>query len=178
LCGGEGIFDFSDFLIGELVTALVTCVSGVAFDPFPFDLVERCDPIEFPPKIRIFNRFLGRGFPAIPLPGVQPARDAILQILRVGVELDMARPFQSLQGLNRSEKFHPVIRRGRLATGDFPRVRPMGEDGRPTPGSGITMTSAVSMDHDLFQFFSLLPEFLSSRLFLCSDWAETAEEPE
>jgi hypothetical protein len=48
----------------QLITAFIFRVTGVAFDPFPFDLMLTERGIQALPEIDIFNRFFVSGFPA------------------------------------------------------------------------------------------------------------------
>src|SRR5262245_46762935 len=69
---------------GEGVGALVLGVAGVALDPVPGDAVAGGGGIETAPEILVLHRLvLGRA-PAVELPAVNPAGDAVAQVGAVG----------------------------------------------------------------------------------------------
>src|ERR1700722_15233569 len=82
-----------DTFARKLVGALVDVVAGMTLDPVPAHLVlvQRC--IEPLPKIDVLDRLLVGGAPAVLLPAVDPAGDALPHILAVGVEIDGAGLF-------------------------------------------------------------------------------------
>src|SRR5882757_10655840 len=70
----------------QLIGAFVDGVAGVALDPMPAHLMlvqRRIQPL---PQIDILDRLLVRGTPAVLLPAMDPAGDALTHVLAVGVE--------------------------------------------------------------------------------------------
>src|SRR5919206_1842586 len=76
---------------GEFVGALVVRVAGMAADPVPGDPMRPHRVVELLPEIDVLHGLPVGGAPAIGLPGTDPFRDALAQILRVRVDLDVAR---------------------------------------------------------------------------------------
>src|SRR5690349_2975476 len=70
--------------VGERVGTLVFRVTGMAFYPVPLDLVAARQLLQTPPQVVVLDRLLVRGAPAALLPRVDPLRDALLNVLRVG----------------------------------------------------------------------------------------------
>src|SRR5215831_15453196 len=85
---------------------------GVSSDPVPGDLVLRGEPVEFLPQIDILDRLSIRSSPAIALPDVNPALDAVFDVLRVGIDGDRASPLQARQRPDDRGELHAVV--GRL----------------------------------------------------------------
>src|SRR6476620_2749204 len=78
----------SDTLTRQLIGALVFVVAGVAFDPVPAYLLRLQRGIEALPEVDILDRLLVGCAPAVLLPAVDPAGDALADILAVGGEVD------------------------------------------------------------------------------------------
>src|SRR5579859_8294321 len=70
-----------DALAGQRVGTLVLGMAGMALDPDPFDLMALQGLFERQPQIDVLHRLLVGRFPAVALPAVDEARDAVLQIL-------------------------------------------------------------------------------------------------
>src|SRR6266566_6135546 len=77
-----------DAVARQLIGALVLVVAGVAPDPMPAHIMRLQGGIQPLPQINILDRLPVRRAPAVPLPAVDPAGDALTQILAVGVEID------------------------------------------------------------------------------------------
>src|SRR6478736_1659353 len=86
---------------GELVDAFVVDVAGVALHPLPGDLVARVRRGEPLPQVLVLHRVAGGGLPAAPDPVGQPLADALLHVLRVGVQHDLAVRLQCLEAGDR-----------------------------------------------------------------------------
>jgi hypothetical protein len=117
----------------------------VALDPDPFDLVLRGEAIEFAPQVLVLHRILAGGFPAAPLPAVDPFADALLHILRIGMHLRRHRLLQGAQGLDHGRHFHAVVGR-RLAAEQFPFGFALAQDRAPAARAGIAAAGAVGED--------------------------------
>src|SRR5882724_5564767 len=137
-----------DAVAGELVGALVLVMAGVALDPVPAHLVRLQRRIEPLPQLGVLDRLLVRGAPAVFLPAMDPAGDALAHILAVGIEIDLARLFQRLQRRDRGHQFHAVVGGMRLATLQFLFDIAEFEDRAPAAGPGIARARAVGVDDD------------------------------
>jgi hypothetical protein len=74
--------------IGERVGALVAHVAVVTLHPVPLHVVLGGDHVELPPQLGVLDGFPVSGFPAVPLPSVDPGFYPVLHVLRVGVDCD------------------------------------------------------------------------------------------
>src|SRR5882672_4620257 len=100
-------------LICELVGPFVFWMPGVTPNPMPLYLMLRRQLVQAPPEIFIFYRLLVSRLPLAAFPGVDPGGDALLDILRIGVELDVARALQRLERADHRGELHAVVgRRG------------------------------------------------------------------
>ena len=63
-------------------------MAGMAVDPVPVHLVTRRAPLEPLPQVDVLDRLLVGGAPAVLLPAVDPAGDAVLEVFAVGMEFD------------------------------------------------------------------------------------------
>src|SRR5437762_7371268 len=86
-----------DAVARQLIGALVGVMAGVALDPVPADLMRLQRGIEPLPQVDVLDGLLVGGAPAVFLPAMDPAGDALTHILAVGGEVDHARLFQRLQ---------------------------------------------------------------------------------
>ena len=143
-------FDGGDGFVGEFVATFVLGVPGVAFDPVPLDLVLGGGGIEGAPEVGVFDGLLGSGAPAVAFPSGDPLADALADVLRVRVEVDVAGLFQTPQSLNGGLELHAVVRGGGDAALDLADVLSIGQHGGPATGAGIAMTAAVGMDDHFF----------------------------
>ena len=91
----------------------------MAFDPFPGHLMTRLGLVEALPQLGILDGLLGGGFPAVPLPAMQPAGHAVLHVGGIGHDGDLGRARQAFERVDRGQKFHPVVCRGGFAAGQF-----------------------------------------------------------
>ena len=97
------------------VGALVEIMAGMAAHPVPAHLMLVDRGIETLPQIVVLHRLAVGGFPAVALPLVDPAHDAVAQVLAVGVNVDHARPLERFQRRDRRHQLHAVVGRERLA---------------------------------------------------------------
>src|SRR5438094_8113740 len=72
-------------LICESVGALVFRMPGMAAHPVPLYLMFGGELLELQPEVDVLHRLLVGGAPAAALPVVDPARDALLDVARVGI---------------------------------------------------------------------------------------------
>ena len=68
--------DLRDRFARQFVGAFVEIVAGMARDPVPMHLMRAERRVEPLPQVDILHRLLVGGLPAVPLPAVDPARDA------------------------------------------------------------------------------------------------------
>ena len=71
--------------------------------------VERPVVVEGLPQILVLDRLFGSRFPAALLPAVHAAVDAVEHILRIGMQPDLLRSFQGVQGFDRRGELHAVV---------------------------------------------------------------------
>src|SRR5690349_5220461 len=122
----------------ELIGALVLGMAGVALDPVPADLVRLQRGVETLPELDILHRLLVGGAPAVALPAVDPAGDALPDILAVGVEIDGARLLQRLERGDRRHQFHLVVGGVTLAAVQLFFLVAELQDRAPAAGPGIS----------------------------------------
>lgn len=140
--------DSQSGVAGELVGYLIVGVAGMAFDPFPCDLVGFDRRQQFLPQIGIGNRFLGSGLPPIFLPAIDPFGDAIADIDAVGGKRHITRFGERVEGLNRRFHFHAVVGAVRFAAGKALFVATKAQDRAPTARAGIALARAIGCnDH-------------------------------
>src|SRR5579859_7576461 len=104
---------------GKLIDALIVVIASVPLDPMPAYLVARYFRVEGGPQIGVLDF---AAFEVIPLPVGQPLVDTLLQILRVGVKLDVARLLERPQRFERGCQFHAIVGRIRRAVAQFALV--------------------------------------------------------
>src|SRR5205809_7710376 len=102
---------------GEGVDAVVLGVAAVALDPVPFDSVARDGFQQFLPQVGILDRLAVGGAPAIALPAVDPAGDAVADVDAVGGQADATRLLERVEGLDRRLQLHAVVGGQRFAAG-------------------------------------------------------------
>src|SRR6266404_2256528 len=141
-----------DALARELVGALVVVVAGVAFDPVPVHLMRFQRGVEPLPQIDILDRLLVRGAPAVLLPAMDPAGDALADILAVGGEVDHAGFLERFQRRDRRHQFHAVVGGVRLAALQFLLGVAEFQDRAPAAGAGIARAGAVGENRHPGQF--------------------------
>src|SRR5436190_23072348 len=87
----------------------------VAPDPVPAYAVPRRECVELAPEIVVLDGLPVRSLPAVALPAVDPRLDAVLHVLRVGVQIHFATAFERLERADDRGELHPVVRGGVLA---------------------------------------------------------------
>ena len=141
-------FDGGDGFVGEFVAAFVVGVAGMAFDPVPVDFVVGSCSVEFAPEVGVFDGLLCAGAPTVAFPTGDPLADALADVLRVSVKIDIAGLFEDAQGFNGGLQLHAVIRRGGDAAFKLTNVFAVSQHHGPAPGAGITVAAAVGMNDD------------------------------
>src|SRR5262245_25729463 len=111
----------------------------------PADPVLRRERIELAPELGVLDRLAVGRLPAVALPGVDPALDAVPHILRVGVELDVAGARQAFERADDGGELHPVVRGRGLAAEDLALAFAEHEQRAPAAGARIALARAVGV---------------------------------
>src|SRR5258708_18706234 len=106
---------------------------GVALHPVPGDTVRPGETIELLPQVHVLHRLLVGGAPAAALPFRQPFADALLHVLRIGVDLDPARRLERFQRADDRGDLHAIVGRLRLPPGTLPFLHANLPGPTPTP---------------------------------------------
>src|SRR6202048_2063480 len=141
-----------DALARQLIGALVLVVAGMARDPAPAHRMRLQRRSEALPEFGILDRLLVGGAPAVFLPAMDPAGDALAHILAVGGEIDHAGPFLCLQRRDRRHQLHAVVGGVRLAALQLFFGVAESEDRAPAAGPGISRAGAVGEDRHMRPF--------------------------
>ena len=143
---------------GQLVAALVLRMAGVAAQPLEGDLVGLEQGHEPHPEVHVLDGLLVALDPGMPDPAGKPALlDGVAQVLRVGMESDLAGLRQEVQSVDGRQDLHAVVGGvGEAAVDLLAGLGALqGEDGGPPAGAGIAEAGAVCVDDDVFQARSL-----------------------
>ncbi len=105
--------------------------------------------IELLPELGILHRFVGRRLPALLLPAVDPARDAVAHVFAVGVQVHARGPLEGFEGRDRRQQLHAVVGREGFAAGKLLAVRAGDEDSAPAAGARISRAGAIRIDRHL-----------------------------
>src|SRR5579883_841600 len=136
---------------GELVTAIVIFVEGVALGPLPLRLMLVDEPVELHPEILIIHRLLIGLAPVVPFPAVNPLRDAVLHVFGVGDDFNRALFLEPPKALDRGGKFHAIVGRMRATAVhlflDFAEAQNAG----PAAAPRIALAGAVCNQSNLLQ---------------------------
>ena len=133
-------------LVGRLVNQLVLRVSTVSFNPVPFHFMVGHQLIELDPQVLVFHWLPGGRPPAVLLPALDPAGDALAHILGVCGEAHPAASGQGRQCLDGGHQFHPVVGGLRLRTFDEFFRFAIAQQRRPAPRTRITTTGAICIN--------------------------------
>src|SRR5690349_17796567 len=86
--------------VGEGVGPFVLRVAGVALYPMPFHMMGSIQGVELLPQVDVLHRLLVRRLPTLAFPALDPLRDPLLHVLRVGVHAHAAAVLQRLESLD------------------------------------------------------------------------------
>src|SRR5437868_11721752 len=115
----------------------------------PLYLMLRRELVQPAPEILVFYRLLVSGLPALAFPGMDPLGDALLHVLRIGVDPDLARPLQRLKRADHRHQLHAVVGRRRFAATALFLLVFITKNKTPSPGPGIPAARAIGEDlHD------------------------------
>src|SRR6202043_2014267 len=78
----------------------------------------------------------------------QEARDAVMDVAAVGIDIDRHRAFQRLQPLDRRHQLHAVVGRRSLAAGELALLAAITQDDAPAARTRIAAAGTVGEDLD------------------------------
>jgi len=85
---------------------------------------------------------------------MNPGADAVLHILRVGMQDDFTRALEQVQGGNHRLQFHAVIGGFQFAATKFFFLRAVAQQSTPAAGAGIALAGAIGINlNDQFKSF-------------------------
>ena len=128
--------------VGAVVVLLLrgAVMAGHPLPPDPVRPVRRLEPL---PQIDVLDRLLVGCLPAAPLPVVHPFGNALLHVLRIGVQNDPARTLQRFQRADCAQQFHAVVRGMRLAAAQFEFLAIELQQRAPAAGARISLACAI-----------------------------------
>src|SRR5690606_4225937 len=135
--------------VGHLICLLVSRMPGMPLHPVHVDGVPGGFTIYFLPVIRILDRFLRRGFPAIAFPAAHPLGNALADILRVRIKLHLASALELPQTPNGRHQLHSVVGGLQLTPVHGLERIAVAQNNTPSPGARITFTGPVGIHHHL-----------------------------
>ncbi len=137
---------------GQRIDPIVLGVPAVAFDPAPLDFMRRGGFNQLLPKLGIFDRLFVRSAPAVALPIVDPARDAVANVDTVCVNSYPTGSLQCLQSHDGREQLHAVVGRQGFAPRELAFLVAAAQQGRPAAGTRVAATGPVGKDLDERRF--------------------------
>src|SRR5713226_7696303 len=141
---------------------------GVALHPVPGDTVRPGETIELLPQVHVLHRLLVGGAPAAALPLRQPFADALLHVLRIGVDLDPARRLERFQRADDRGELHAIVGRLRLAAEQLPFLTVNLQDRAPASPTGVALAGSVGVDTHEFRVSAVFAARLSRHSGLTS----------
>lgn len=142
-------YELGNCSAGQFIDAFVVFVSGVTADPMPGDIMLLDNLVERAPQVGVSQRLglLGRPpAPAETFPARHPSGDPLLQIFRIGIEINAARLFQGFERFNSGNHLHAVIGRLRGGAAQFSLVLAVAEQRAPPARAGVAGAGAVGVD--------------------------------
>ena len=121
----------------------------MALDPVPLDAVTGHFGIQHLPQVGILDRGLAGRAPAAGFPAGDPLADAFLHVLRVGVDVDVARTLEAAQRFDHGLQFHAVVGGVRRAAEQFFFLPLTAQQGTPATGAGVALAGAVGKYFDV-----------------------------
>ncbi len=132
----------------------------MALHPSPLDLVSGCQLIKRLPQIRILDRLLVGGLPAVALPAMNPFADALLHIRRVGKNNGITRPRKYTERFDHGRHFHAIVCRVGNAAEQLFLGFTKPENGTPATDARIAFASSVRINFNHVYFTTRR----------CADW--------
>ena len=158
-CGGNG----------KLVTALVELGTRVPADPYPAHVMGLGGRNQALPEVRVLHRLLLGILPSAALPAINPMLvERVHDVLRVAVNLHLARTLERLERDDGSHELHAIVRGARIALREFALMKDARRIGiaqhRPiATRTRIAPARTIRIDND--------PHTLPSRLLTeYADW--------
>lgn len=143
------VAQFGDGVVGELVGHFVAGVAGVAFDPLPVDGVAARKLVEFLPEVAVLHWFFLRGFPAVFFPLVNPAGDAVFDVVGVGGDAQGVRAFDGFEGFYDGGEFHAVVGGVGFGAAEGFFVAAVAHEDAPAADAGVAFAGTVGVDVDV-----------------------------
>src|SRR6185312_9970277 len=160
-----GAVHLRDAAIGERVGAMVAGRVGVAAHPVPADRMRFRERVELAPELGILHGLAVGRAPAVALPRVDPALDALLDVLRIEVEIDVRPLLERFERADDGGQLHPVVRRAALAAEKLLLRAAANQQRAPSAGTRVALARAVGVndrglvttlrDHALRGFFTV-----------------------
>src|SRR5512142_2443861 len=134
--------------IRERVGAHVARRVGMATHPVPANAMRCHERIELAPQLGVLDRLAVARSPAVLLPVADPRLDTLLHVLRVEVEVDVARARQRLERADDGGQLHAVVRRERLAAEELLLAPVEYEERAPAARARVALARAAGVDDD------------------------------
>src|SRR5690606_30123826 len=132
---------------GQFVSNLVLFVAVVPAHPTPLDSVASGRGFEPDPEVDVRDGLTTvRIEPALFLPALNPLGHALLNVLRVGGEDDLARTLQGLERDDRAHELHAVVGGLELAAGESLCHAIEAEEDAPAAWPWVARDGAVGED--------------------------------
>src|SRR5580700_7502068 len=122
----------------------------MALGPGPLDLVPGGKLVQLIPQVLVDHRLLGGGLPSVLFPAVNPGGDAVLDVLGVSDDLDLAGLAEGAEAFDGGAQFHAVVGGGGLGSGELAGVAVEAENAGPAARAGVAYAGAVSDQLDSF----------------------------
>lgn len=142
-----------DSLVDEFVAAFVEGVAGVAFDPFPIDLVDCDGGVEALPEVFVEDGFFVGFFPAAFFPAVEPVLgEGVDEVFGVGVDGDVTGFGEEFEGADGGHEFHAIV--GGMIVGSVDLLAEFveKENGSEASGPGVSAGAAIGINVDGFHW--------------------------
>ncbi len=135
-----------DTLVGQRVRALVARMPAVTLDPVPVHLVSLVLLVQVLPQVDILYRLPARGFPALVLPSLEPAGDAVAHIDGIGRQIYPAGFTERPESLDGGRQLHAIIGGFDFTSSQLPLMITRSQQRSPPPWPGIPAARSVSKD--------------------------------
>src|SRR5689334_23716367 len=109
----------------------------------PLYLMSRGELVQPAPQVLVLYRLLVSRFPAFAFPGVDPRGNTLLDVLRIGVEANMARTLERLERADHRGELHAVVGGRRFAAPELLFLLLVPEDDSPSARARVPAASAV-----------------------------------
>src|SRR5687767_8624144 len=135
--------------ISEPVGPFVLGVPCVPPHPVPFYFVFGGELVQPPPQILVLDGLLVGRAPAAALPVLDPGRDALHDVERIGVDPHAAPALEGFERADRGHELHAVVRSVGIAAPELLFLAVIAQEHAPSAGTGVSAAGAVAVDlHD------------------------------